>query len=92
MAATRATFFRAYAALMLLLGLTAFGSQLPLGRWSLPFALAIATAKLAIVFLVFMQLRYRRGLVRIFAAAGFFWLAIAGLLTLSDYFTRNWLF
>ncbi len=41
--------------------------------------------------LFFMQLRYQRGLVRIFALAGFFWLAIAGVLTFADYLTCGWL-
>jgi cytochrome c oxidase subunit 4 len=92
MNATRSTLFRAYAALLVLLVLTAAATQLPQGPWSLPLSLAIATAKMLIVFLFFMQLRYQRGLVRIFAAAGFFWLAIAGVLTFADYLTRDWLF
>lgn len=92
MAATRSTLFRAYGALMVLLALTAAATLLPKGPWSLPIALTIAIAKTAVVFLVFMQLRYQRGLVRIFAIAGFFWLAIAGVLTFSDYLTRDWLY
>jgi len=92
MAATRSTLFRAYGALLILLALTATATLLPKGPWSLPIALAIATAKMLIVFLFFMQLRYQRGIVRIFAAAGFFWLAIAAVLTFADYLTRDWLF
>lgn len=91
MHATPATLFRAYVALMVLLALTAAATLLPSGPWALPLSLAIAFAKLLLVFLFFMQLRYQRGLVRIFAAAGFFWLAIAGVLTFSDYLTRGWL-
>jgi cytochrome c oxidase subunit 4 len=85
----RATLFRAYGALLVLLALTALASRLPTGRWSLPISLAIATAKLAVIFLFFMQLRYQRGIVRIFACAGFFWLGIAGVLIFSDYLTRG---
>ncbi len=92
MSATRSTLFRAYGALMLLLALTAAATFLPKGPWSLPISLTIAVAKTAVVFLFFMQLRYQRGLVRIFAIAGFFWLAIAGVLTFADYLTRDWLF
>lgn len=88
MAATRSTLFRAYGALMVLLGLTAAAVYLPAGPWALPISLAIATAKLVIVFWFFMQLRYQRGLVRVAAVAGFFWLAIAGGLTFADYLTR----
>ena len=56
-----------------------------------PTSLVIAAAKTALVFLFFMQLWYQRGLIRIFAAAGFFWLAIIGVLTFCDYLTRGWL-
>lgn len=91
MTATRSTLFKAYTALMALLALTAAATRLPPGPWALPLSLAIATAKLLLVFLFFMQLRYQRGLVRVFAVAGFFWLAIAGVLTFADYLTRDWL-
>ncbi|HWL17824.1 MAG TPA: cytochrome C oxidase subunit IV family protein [Opitutus sp.] len=89
MRATRSTLFRSYGVLMLLLALTAAATRLPPGPWTLPVSLVIALAKTAIVFLYFMQLRYQRGLVRIFALAGFVWLGIAGLLTFADYLTRD---
>jgi cytochrome c oxidase subunit IV len=81
-----------YVALMGLLALTAFASKAPLGVLKTPTSLLIAAAKTALVFLFFMQLWYQRGLVRLFAAAGFFWLAIIGGLTFCDYLTRGWLF
>jgi hypothetical protein len=37
-----------------------------------------------------MRLRHQPGLVRIFAVAGLFWLAILVVLTLSDFLTRTW--
>jgi caa(3)-type oxidase subunit IV len=89
---TRVTLLRVYLALLALLVLTAFSARLPTGAWSLPLALTIATAKLVLIFYFFMQLRTHRGLVWIFAAAGFFWLAIAGTLTFADYLTRHWRF
>ena len=85
---TRASLLRVYLALLGLLALTAAAAQLRAGPWSLPLALAIATAKLLLIFYFFMQLRTQRGLVWIFAGAGFFWLALAGTLTFSDYLTR----
>ncbi len=78
-----------YGALMALLVLTALTSFAQLGAWQMPVALSIAAAKTALVFLVFMQLRYQRGLVRVFALAGFFWLALIGGLTFADYLTRG---
>jgi cytochrome c oxidase subunit 4 len=86
----RSTLFLSFAALIALLGAAALVPQLPPGPWLLVLSLGIAFAKLAIIFLFFMHLRYQRGLVRIFAIAGFFWLAIAATLTLADYLTRGW--
>jgi cytochrome c oxidase subunit 4 len=89
MTASPTKLFIAYGALIVLLALTAAATLLPPGPWSLPLSLLIATAKLAIVFLIFMQLRYQRGLVRIFALAGFLWLTFALVLIFADYFTRD---
>lgn len=89
---TKSTLFITYALLMGLLSLSAWAAFWPIGQtWNLIVALTIAAVKTALVFLIFMQLRYQSGLIRVFAAAGFLWLAIAGVLTFSDYFTRNWM-
>lgn len=88
---TTRTLLANYGALLVLLAFTAAAAKLPLGAWNTPVSLGIATAKLLLVVLFFMQLKYERGLVRVFAAAGLFWLAIAGVLTFADYLTRDWL-
>ena len=88
---TTRTFLLNYVALMVLLTLTALAAKAPLGGWKGPISLTIAAVKMLLVFLFFMQLWYERGLIRIFAAAGFFWLAIIGVLTFCDYLTRGWL-
>jgi cytochrome c oxidase subunit 4 len=80
-----------YAALMALLVITAVASRVPLGGWKTPLSLIIAAVKMALVFLFFMRLWYQAGLIRIFALAGFFWLAIILALTFADYLTRGWL-
>jgi cytochrome c oxidase subunit 4 len=51
--------------------------------------LGVATAKGALIFFYFMRLRERPGLIRLFALAGFFWLAILMALTFADFFTRG---
>ena len=79
-----------YLALLALLGLTATATLLPPGPWSTPIALGVATAKGALIFIYFMRLRERLGLIRLFALAGFFWLAILLALTFADFFTRGW--
>lgn len=53
-------------------------------------ALTIAIIKAVLVVLYFMHVRYSSRLTWVFVAAGFFWLAIMIVLTLSDYMTRNW--
>ena len=91
-APARTLYLGVYLALLGLLTLTAVAARLPGGSWSLPFALLVATAKLMLIFWVFMRLREHRGLVRVFAVAGFFWLGLLGLLASSDYLTRGWPF
>jgi cytochrome c oxidase subunit 4 len=51
-------------------------------------AMGIATIKALVVVLYFMHLRYSPRLTWIFAGAGFLWLVILFVLTLSDYLTR----
>lgn len=86
--ATPRALLGAFGALLVLLLGASLVPQLPPGPWSAALSLMLATAKTAVIFLFFMQLRYRRGLVRIFAVAGFFWLALAMTLVLADYLTR----
>jgi cytochrome c oxidase subunit 4 len=80
--------FATYFALIVLLVLTALTPLYPLGEWRTPISLLIAAVKLALIFLFFMRLRYRGGLIRIFAGAGFFWLLLMGTLDFTDYLTR----
>lgn len=87
---TKSVLIFAYIALLVLLGASAGGAFLPMGAMAKTiFALTIAAAKTAIIFLIFMQLRYQTGLIRVFALAGFFWLAISAVLTFADYLTRG---
>lgn len=86
---TKATIWRCWAALMLLLAATTASAFVPLGSFNLPLSLAIALSKALIVLLFFMELRGSRALVRSFAAAGFFWLLIMIALTGADYWHRT---
>ncbi len=87
---SRSTLVRVFLALLLLLAATAIASRLPTGPWSLPLSLLFAVAKVALIFTFFMQLRKHGGIVRIFAFAGFFWLALLAILASSDFATRGW--
>ena len=84
-----ATIWRCWAALMLLLAATTASAFVPLGSFNIVVSLAIAIIKALIVLLVFMELRASKGLVRAFAAAGFFWLLITIVLTGADYWHRT---
>ena len=54
-------------------------------------ALTIATVKATLVVLYFMHVRYSSRLVWVIVTSALFWLAIMFALTLSDYWTRDWL-
>jgi cytochrome c oxidase subunit 4 len=62
-----------------------------LGPWNVVVALSIAVTKATLVVLYFMHLRYSDRLTWIVVAAGFFWLGILLVLTMSDYLARAWL-
>jgi cytochrome c oxidase subunit 4 len=74
--------------LLLLLALTIGASFLLSGAASLTGAFAIATAKTALIYWVFMQLSAERGLVRLMAVGAFGWLLILGALAATDYAMR----
>ena len=59
------------------------------GDLNVTVALAIAVVKALLVILFFMHVRDSNRLTWIFVGAGFFWLAIMMVLTLSDFLTRR---
>jgi caa(3)-type oxidase subunit IV len=58
--------------------------------WNTVAALVIAVAKMLLVVLFFMHVKFSPGLTRLVIVAAFFWLAIMIALTLSDVLTRGW--
>jgi cytochrome c oxidase subunit 4 len=86
---TAATIWRCWLALIILLALTTASAFIPLGTANLFISLGIAVTKALIVLLFFMELRASVALVRVFAAAGFFWLMIMIALTTADYTHRT---
>src|SRR5207253_5395197 len=78
-----------FAALMVLLIVTLGAAMMNLGDWNLVIAITIAVAKALLVVLFFMHLRWSTYLVRVFAGAALFWLAILFVLTLQDFLTRQ---
>jgi cytochrome c oxidase subunit 4 len=74
-----------------LAGLTTGVAYLDLGVFNTVVAMAIAVAKMTLVALFFMHVKYQPGLSRIAIVAGFFWLALLVSFTLADVFTRQWI-
>jgi cytochrome c oxidase subunit 4 len=71
-----------------LLMLTAGSAYLPLGNFNLAVSLTISMLKTTLVMAFFMDLRRERATTRVFAMAGFVWLAVLIGLTLADVMTR----
>jgi len=80
--------------LLALLGLTALTilvSYVDLGPFSAPVAFLIAGGKALLVVLFFMHLKDAPGILWLALVAGFFWLAILVVLTMSDVATRGYI-
>ena len=86
---TKKLLWTVFAALIVLLVMTAAAAKIDLGPFNVPVALLIAAVKTALIFSIFMHLWYQAGLIRLFALSGFFWLAIMATLTFADYLTRG---
>lgn len=84
-------YFTVWAALMCLTVTTALVSYLDLGAFSIVVALIIATLKGSLVVLFFMHAKYINvKATALVILAGFFWLTILLLMTMTDYITRAW--
>ena len=84
------TYWLVWAALMILMVLTAVLSKVPLGAWNTPVALAIAVVKALLVVLFFMHVKYENfKIVWVVVVGGFFWLFIMLGLTMTDYLSRG---
>jgi len=84
------TYTFVFAALLILAALTTSVAYIDLGLFNTLIAMVIATAKMLLVALFFMHLRYKPGLSRVASIVGLFWLGLLVALTLADTFTRHW--
>ena len=66
-------------------------SKIDLGEYNFVVAITIAVVKAMLVILFFMHVKQSSSMTKLFVAAGFFWMAILFVFTLSDYFSRGWL-
>ncbi|MGH8101047.1 MAG: cytochrome C oxidase subunit IV family protein [Chthoniobacterales bacterium] len=84
------TYWKNFAALLVLLALTWSIGYVDLGLFNVIVALAIAITKALLVALFFMHLKGSSRLLHLAATVGVIWLLIMLSLTLGDYFTRGW--
>ena len=82
------TYVLVWLGLITLLLLTLGSAYLPLGWLNGVVNLAIAVAKALLVMIFFMHLRSSHYVLKIAAAAGFFWLALLIGLSLADFLAR----
>ena len=79
-----------FVALLILLAATVAVAYVDLGFLNPILTITIAVIKALLILLFFMHLRYSSALTWIVAMAGFFWLGILLVLSMSDFLTRFW--
>jgi len=78
-------------ALLFLTALTILVSYVDLGPFNTPVAFTIAGVKATLVVLFFTHMKEAHGVLWLAALAGFFWLSILIVLSMSDFATRGYL-
>jgi cytochrome c oxidase subunit 4 len=86
---TKTSLYGTWGCLLVLLGLTWLAARFNLGLGNTIIAIAISGAKMTLVILFFMQVRFSSRLIWIFACAGFVWWLIFISLAMTDYLTRQ---
>jgi cytochrome c oxidase subunit 4 len=86
---SRKIYYLIYAVLIVLTATTTAMAYVDLGSFNVYLALTIAIIKATLVVLFFMHVKDASGITTVYVAAGFFWLAIMIVLTVSDYMTRS---
>lgn len=87
----RKMYYLIFATLLILTATTTALAYVDFGDFNILVALTIAIVKATLVILFFMHVKESGGMTRVYVAAGFFWLAILILLTITDYISRSWL-
>ncbi|MBV8890564.1 MAG: cytochrome C oxidase subunit IV family protein [Acidobacteria bacterium] len=90
--ASKKLYVTIWASLIGLTILTAAVSYLELGAFNIVLALVIATAKMLLVALFFMGVKYiSEKMTLVVIVAGLFWLMILLILSMTDYISRPWI-
>ena len=80
----------AWVALMALFAINLASSYIPLGAANVIINLLLAAVMAATLFIVLMDLRNAKALIRVVAVAGLFWMMMMFSLTFSDYLSRTY--
>ena len=87
----RKVYYAVFAALMVMTAVTVFIATIDLGVLNTAIAMAVAVTKATLVVLYFMHVRHSSQLTKVFVASGFIWLFILLSLTMSDFWSREWI-
>jgi cytochrome c oxidase subunit 4 len=85
------TYVAVWAILTFMTFATYYIAQIDLGQWNIVIALLIAFFKMTLVILFFMNAKADSPLTKLFAGAGFFWMALLLGQFFIDYLTRSWM-
>lgn len=86
--ASKTTYYKVFGILMALLLVTIGASYIEMGIFNVYLALSIAFIKMILVIMYFMHVKYNPRITWVFVGAGFFWMFIMIVFTLSDFFAR----
>jgi cytochrome c oxidase subunit 4 len=86
----KSTYYTIFGSLMILTGITIAVAFINLGRLNFPVAISIAIIKATLVILFFMHVKYSSRLTKLIIGAGFFFLLVLFVLTMTDYISRGW--
>ncbi|WP_437184995.1 cytochrome C oxidase subunit IV family protein [Planctomicrobium sp. SH668] len=78
-----------YIALLVLVLATVGAAYIPMGIFSFPVCMGIATLKTVLIVLYFMHVKDETPLIQVFAIIGAIWLGIFFTFLMSDYLTRK---
>ena len=84
------TYLGIFILLLALLAATVAVTYVDLGAYNAAVSLTIAFAKMLLVLLFFMHVRYTGRLIWVYILAAFFWLLLLIGLTMSDFISRGW--
>ncbi|MCX7860058.1 MAG: cytochrome C oxidase subunit IV family protein [Chloroflexus sp.] len=93
---SRGTYYRVFAALMVLMVLTVAAwwvekNVITMPGWlAVAIAMSIAIAKTVLIVLYFMHVKVSSRVSQIYAAGAFVWLLILFVITMGDYVARGW--